>query len=90
MNYDYSKIQEPCFVCDCEDALGEERGTQSHPINCGWRVGREKEAFEKALQEIYDLIYYSDESERNELNKKIKGIAIKALVHKHDIKEDLK
>jgi len=23
-----------CFVCRSEDSLGEERGTQSHPINC--------------------------------------------------------
>lgn len=27
----------PCPVCRAEDELGESRGTQSHPINCGWR-----------------------------------------------------
>lgn len=39
----YTLTERPCFVCEAEDSLGEDRGTQSHPINCGWRkdVGQE-------------------------------------------------
>lgn len=33
----YTLTSRPCFVCKSEDRLGEKRGTQSHPINCGWR-----------------------------------------------------
>ena len=33
----YALTKRPCPVCCAEDALGESRGTQSHPINCGWR-----------------------------------------------------
>jgi len=33
----YALTGRPCFVCKIEDELHEKRGTQSHPINCGWR-----------------------------------------------------
>lgn len=33
----YRMTRRPCPVCKAEDILGEKRGTQSHPINCGWR-----------------------------------------------------
>lgn len=33
----YTLTENPCFVCKIEDDLGEERGTNSHPINCKWR-----------------------------------------------------
>ena len=38
----YTLTGRPCFVCECEDELGEARGTQSHPINCGWRKDQGK------------------------------------------------
>jgi len=34
----YTLIERPCLVCKIEDSLGEKRGTNSHPINCGWRI----------------------------------------------------
>lgn len=33
----YTLTARPCFVCKIEDSLHEKRGTNSHPINCGWR-----------------------------------------------------
>ncbi|MDE3022958.1 MAG: phage Gp37/Gp68 family protein [Pseudomonadota bacterium] len=30
----YTLLTSHCFVCAIEDKLGQERGTQSHPINC--------------------------------------------------------
>ncbi len=32
----YWLTERPCFVCQGGDALGYERGRNSHPINCGW------------------------------------------------------
>lgn len=37
----YHLTGRPCFVCRIEDELSEKRGTQSHPINCGWRKDNE-------------------------------------------------
>lgn len=36
----YTLLSDPCFVCKLEDCFGEERGTQSHPINCKWKKDR--------------------------------------------------
>lgn len=38
----YTLTERPCFVCSIEDKLDEPRGTQSHPINCGWRHDNDK------------------------------------------------
>jgi hypothetical protein len=50
MSY-YEITKEPCFVCEAEDYLGEKRGTNSHPINCGWRLREENRIMAEALKE---------------------------------------
>lgn len=85
MGWDYSKIQEPCFVCKAEDELGEERGTQSHPVNCGWRVRREREGYIQTLEEIYTLCYFSDDKDLKEVIVKVKNTTISALIGRFDI-----
>ena len=84
--WDYSKIQEPCFVCKVEDELGEERGTQSHPINCGWRVSRENKGYVKGLESIYNLCNTSNDADLKEVIKKIKILAVDSLVGRYDMK----
>lgn len=83
---DYSKIQEPCFVCRVEDKLGQVRGTQSHPITCGWRIKHEHEMYERALRGIYDLGYAPDRDPDKLFNviDEIRSISAAALVRKYD------
>ena len=77
----YDVVLVPCFVCEVEDELKEERGTQSHPINCGWRRERERAGYVKALEQIYNIC-----QGRNDTNE-IREIVVKALVGRYDIKE---
>lgn len=53
---DYNVIQDPCFVCKAEDALGEPRGTQSHPINCGWKIQNKLDKFLLDTRETMDYV----------------------------------
>lgn len=88
----YSKIEEPCFVCEVEDKLNEERGTQSHPINCGWRVKREKAGYEAGLREIMKLSREKGDLSKEEYLSKMHEIALSTLFARYDIKkkEDVK
>jgi hypothetical protein len=89
--WDYSKIQEPCFVCQAEDRLGELRGTQSHPINCGWKVGIESKIRERALERIINLCDDVNNVEHDELIIKIKNIATTSLtIGYNKLKEELR
>lgn len=83
---DYSKIQEPCFVCDVEDGLGEERGSMSHPINCGWRVNRTKEAYEQGLSDIISLCIHPVDKDVETLAKEIRDKALSVLMGRYDVK----
>jgi len=83
----YSKIEEPCFVCEVEDKLGEERGTQSHPINCGWRVKRENEGYRKGLDEIIKLCWTPQDNVSKDLIEKIREIALESYMGKYHIKD---
>ena len=77
------KLQESCFVCRAEDALGELRGTQSHPINCGWRVKRERDAYMESLEEILKICPFPDE---HEVIAEIRKTALKAYMYNPMIK----
>lgn len=83
----YSKVEEPCFVCQIEDDMGQERGTQSHPFNCGWRVIRENKNHIKTLEQIYNICQ-SDKSSDDKL-KEIKNNAIQSLVARYDMKDEV-
>jgi hypothetical protein len=48
----YDRVEDPCPVCEVEDALNEQRGTQSHPINCGWRLKEENRIMREALEKL--------------------------------------
>jgi len=61
---DYSRIEDPCFVCEIEDELGEERGTNSHPINCGWKLKLEYEVMEKELEKDGKILIWSESENR--------------------------
>lgn len=84
---DYAKIEEPCFVCKCEDELGETRGTQSHPINCGWKVKRENEGYAKSLYKIIGLSNAVNDDEFVAFVKNVRDIATSSLVSRYDIEE---
>jgi len=80
----YDKIEEPCFVCECEDKLGEERGTQSHPINCGWRVKRENEGYRKGLDEIIEMCR---NSKGDTLIDRVISTAVNSIYGRYDMKD---
>ena len=83
-------MNHPCFVCRVEDTLGQVRGTQSHPLNCEWRVREEHKIRTMALEKIQNLIQSLRASGANELYSEIDEIgnlAISALVHKTYLKE---
>lgn len=86
MSVDYSIIQTPCFVCEIEDSLGEERGTHSHPINCGWRVKRERSGYIKGLEDIINLCDIPADADPKEVIEKIKNAAVSAYAGRYDIK----
>lgn len=84
---DYKKVNEPCFVCEIEDNLGEARGTQSHPTNCGWRVKRENKGYKNALNEIMKLCKSHDGMSVDECISKIHETALSALYARYDVIE---
>lgn len=85
-DWDYSKIQYPCFVCKVEDQLGQPRGTQSHPINCGWKIEREHQIRTKALEQIINATYRHQlgveltTQEYSNILTEIKSIAVSGLI----------
>lgn len=42
----YTLTERPCFVCKAEDSTGADRGSMSHPINCGWRHDQEMDGMQ--------------------------------------------
>ena len=77
---EYKTPQYPCFVCRVEDSLGQERGSQSHPINCGWRLQRESELREEALDKIIKLTCFSKDDNLEDVLRDIRLIAQTAVV----------
>lgn len=68
---DYSCIEEPCFVCNIEDELNELRGTQSHPINCGWRLKEEHKVMKEELMKDGKILFWSESENRPKIVKMI-------------------
>ncbi len=81
----YRIIEEPCFVCQVEDSLGESRGTQSHPINCGWRIKRENEGYKDGLNMIKELCKNHDGMTDDECISKIGEVALSVLFTRYDV-----
>lgn len=85
-----------CFVCDVEDTLGEVRGTQSHPINCGWRLTRETKAHKNTLEEIVNLCFPTKlgtpqtSEELKTTIQSIRNLAINSICGRYDIDKGVK
>lgn len=86
----YRTIEEPCFVCKVEDELGESRGTQSHPINCGWRVKRENKGYQKGLDAIMKFCKHHNVMSYDEFASKMHEIALSALFGHYDMIDNSK
>jgi hypothetical protein len=79
--------KDSCFVCDAEDALNEPRGTQSHPIDCNWRIDRENKGHREGLEAIHQLCDQNTVMQTEEILDKIKNIALSSLFKRYDMKD---
>lgn len=83
----YDKIEEPCFVCGVEDELKQARGSMSHPINCGWKIKRQLEGYEKGLNDILSLFDNVNTIGHDEFLKRIYTISLTSLMYNYNIKD---
>lgn len=80
------KLVEDCFVCEIEDKSKFDRGTMSHPIDCKWRMYRERGGYKLALEKILEIYQRPGIEFDIENMKEICNIAVEGLMGRYDIK----